>query len=160
MRKLFLVITLVILALGVLGVGVVFAQGERPPYGSGWRVDGFGPLHTYLVEALAAKLDLSVDEVNDRLSKGETMYDIAFSKGIAQDQLPTFLKEVHAASLDKAVADGVITQEQADWMHDHMQSGLGYGYGNVNCPMHNRSFGQDGRGFGPGMMGGRYWEYR
>ena len=47
-----------------------------------------------------------------------------------------------------------------EWMLQRMQNMYqnGYGYGPGTCPMHNGQgvqFGQ-GRGFGPGMMGGGY----
>jgi hypothetical protein len=53
---------------------------------------------------------------------------------------------VHQDAFAKAVADGVITQERADWMLQRMQNMYQNGYGFGSCPMHN------GQGFGPGMM--------
>ena len=54
------------------------------------------------------------------------------------------MTQVHTTALAQAVADGVITQEQADAMLAHMtqmlQSRLDgdyEGYGPGNCPMHN-----------------------
>ena len=36
MKKTLLIVALLVLALGVLGVGVAFAQGGQPPVWAGW----------------------------------------------------------------------------------------------------------------------------
>jgi hypothetical protein len=167
MKKTLLIVALVVLALGALSVGVVLAEGGQPPvngFGGGmmWG-GGYGPMHTYVVSAFAAELDLTVDEVNTRLQSGETMYQIAIAEGIAEDQIADFLTKVHTAAFDKAVADGALTREQADWMLQRMQTMAQNGYGFGNCPMHGGARPQDGTGFrggfGPGgMMGGGRWQ--
>ncbi len=152
MKKTLLVVAIVVLAIGALGAGVVYAQGGNPPtvpYGTmmGGR-GGNGLVHTYVVEALAAKLNLTVDAINARLTAGETMYDIALSQGIASADLPAFMTDIHKAAFTAAVKDGVITQAQADFMLQRMAQN-GYGYGSGTCPM-----GGGGYGYGRGMMGG------
>jgi hypothetical protein len=164
MKKTLLIVALVVLALGALSVGVVAAQGGQPPvngYGMGMMGSGYGPMHTYVVEAFAAELKLTVDEVNTRLLNGETMYQIALAEGIAEDQVATVLTKVHTAAFDKAVAAGALTREQADWMLERMQGRYANGYGTGNCPM-GGARPQDGSGFrggmGSGMMGGGRWQ--
>ena len=159
MKKI-LIVGLVVLALGVLGVGAVFAQGGQPPFSSmmtGGR--GYGSMHNYVEQALAAKLGLTETQVEDQLAAGKPMYQIALDNGISQDALRNFMNEVHTDAFAKAVKDGVITQEQADWMLQRMQNTYQNGYGAGNCPMHDGQGGQFGRGngFGPGMMG-RGWQ--
>jgi len=164
MRKTILITVLILAALGILGVGVVFAQEEQPPFGQGWKQGGFGPMHTYVIEAFAEKLGLSADEVDDRLDQGESMYQIALAEGIDEDQIASFMTEIHTTAFTNAVADGVLTEEQADWMLQRMQSRFDSGYGLGNCPMHEGANGQfqsgygpgNGPGYGPGMMGGRF----
>lgn len=167
MKKTLLIVALLVLALGALGVGVAAAQDGQPPfngYGRGMmQSGGYGPMHTYVVEAFAAELDLTVDEVNTRLANGETMFQIAIAEGTAEDQVAAVLTKVHTAAFDKAVADGVLSREQADWMLQRMQYMAQNGYGYGNCPMHNGVRPQDGTGFrggfGPGgMMGGGRWQ--
>ena len=65
--------------------------------------DGFqdGLLHDAMIAAFADELGLSVDEINTRLEAGETMADIAISTGL---------------TLDQALADGILTEEQAEWL--------------------------------------------
>lgn len=151
MKKTLLIVGLVVLALGVLsalGVGVAFAQGGQPPMMQG----GYGWMHDYVEQALAAKLDLTEKQVEEQLAAGKPMYQIALDNGVQQEDLANFMYEVHQEAFATAVAAGVITQERADWMLQRMQNMYQNGTGFGNCPMHN---GQ-GRGRGPGMMGGGY----
>lgn len=152
MKKTFLIVALLVVALGVLGVGVAFAQGPQPPMGRG----GYGWMHDYVEQALAAKLDLTEKQVEDQFAAGKPMYQIALDNGIKQEDLADFMNEVHKDALALAVKDGAITQERADWMLQRMQTMHQDGYGPGNCPMQNGQGAPGrGRGTGPGMGGGR-----
>lgn len=159
MKKVILAVTLVVLALGAFGVGVALAQGQQPPV-NGY---GFGLLHEYMDKALANALGLTVDEFESRRAAGETFYQIALSKGFTAEQIPALMLDARAKALQAAVADGVITQEQADWMNARgfgRGGGMGFYGGNGACPMYNTNpAGQTfPNGFpGQGMMGGRRW---
>ncbi len=157
MKKTLLVIGLVVLALGVFGAGVVFAQGTQLPVAnSPMLMGGYGPMHDYVEEALADSLGITEADVESALASGKTMYQIALDNGVKEADVPALLTKVHKTAFDKAVADGVITREQADFMLQRMSS-RGYGFG--NCPMQNGQGGQYGRGNGyRGMMnsGGQY----
>ena len=138
MKKILLTAGLLVLILGALGVGIVYAQGGQPPImgmmlgqgGSGW-------MHTYVQQAFAAKLGLTGQQVQDQLAAGKTMYQIALDNGIKQEDLGIFMNDVHRNAFASAVKDGVITQEQADWMLQRMQNMYESGTGFGNCPMHN-----------------------
>jgi hypothetical protein len=153
MKRLF-VMVLIVLALAVLGVGIAFAQGEQPPFGSmmggmpmmGGR--GYGPLHDYIEQAFAANLGLTEQQVEDALAAGTPMFQIALDHGILEDELVDFMNEVHKAAFANAVQDGVLTQAQADRMLQRMQNMFQNRYGPGNCPMHNGW----NNGFGSGMM--------
>lgn len=149
MKKTILIVGLVVLALGVLGVGVVLAQDENPPvpYGYGQMMNNgaSGPMHTFMAIEFAKKLGLNVNDVNTRLASGETMYSIALSAGITADEFPAIMTEVRTNAVAEAVKANVITQEQADWMLSH--GTMGYG----NCT----GTGQQGN-YGNGMMGNGY----
>lgn len=154
MKKTILIVALAVLALGALGVGIAFAQGPVPPYDRGPMMGGggYGWLHEYMEQALAANLGLTEEQVEDALAAGKPMYQIALDNGIAQEDLADFMNGVHKDAFAEAVEDGVITQEQADWMLQRMQDRGGYGYGSGTCPMGGGSFGP--RGWrGGGMMG-------
>jgi hypothetical protein len=143
MKKTILITSIVVAALAILGVGVAFAQGTQPPtQGSGW-------MHDYVEQALASKLGLTEEQVEDQFAAGKTMYQIALDNGIKQEDIATFLNGVHQEAFANAVKAGVITQAQADWMLQRMQN-RGYGNGTGNCPMQNGQGG--GYGYGRGMM--------
>lgn len=163
MNKLFWFIGGALVVVLVLGVSsVAFAQTAQPPQpaqpgyagmgmmGGGFarggmmRAGGFGPIHTYMVESLASKLGLTVDEINSRLGNGETMLQIAQSTGLDADKLAEVLDAAHDEALEKAVAAGVLTQEQADWMEQRMNGANG-AYGAGGC------LGGSNRGAGRGF---------
>jgi len=156
MKKTLLIVGLMALAfsvaLSMLGAGVAFAQGGQPPV----RPGGYGWMHEYVEQALAAKLGLTEEAIDDQFAAGKTMYEIALDNGIQQEDLANFMNEVHKDAFAAAVKDNVITQERADWMLQRMQGMQQNGFGPGNCPMHNgqgAQFGR-GRGMGGGMMGG------
>jgi hypothetical protein len=155
MKKTILIVGLVVLALGALGVGAAFAQGSTPPYaGNGPMMqNGTGVLHTYMVTAFADKLGLKVEDVNARLTAGETMYDIAIADGVKTEDFPALMTDVRTKALDAAVKDGVITQAQADWMKSRGFGRGGYGNGTGTCPMQNGQNGSFGPQGGRGGMG-------
>ena len=119
---------------------------------------GYGLMQNYVEQALAEKLDITEADVEKALAAGTTMYQIALDKGIKQEDLAAFMTDVHKAAFEKAVAAGVVTQAQADFMLQRMQGAAQNGY--VNCPMNGGTataqtgYGRGGgRGRG-GMMGG------
>lgn len=156
MKKTILVLLLTVLALGAFGGGVVLAQGQQPPatgYGPGW-------MYQYMVEAMADVVGLPVDEFTARHAAGETFYQIALSKGFKAEEIPALMQTARTKALEAAVADGVITQEQAAWMQSH---GFGrggmrgfYGWNGV-CPMYNGDPTTPGFVPGQGMRGGGGW---
>ena len=152
MKKILLMAGLLILVLGALGVGIAYAQGGQPPIMGMMGQGGYGWMHQYVHQAFAAKLGLTEEQVQDQFAAGKTMYQIALDNAIKQEDLASFMNEVHKEAFDKAVKDGVATQEQADWMLQRMQSMQQGGFGPGNCPMHN---GQGG-GTRAGMMGNGY----
>jgi hypothetical protein len=104
-----------------------------------------------MVTAFAQKLGLKVEDINAHITAGETMYDIALADGVKAEDLSALMVEVRTTALNAAVKDGVITQEQADWMSSRGfgRGGMMNGNGSAGCPMQNGT----GTGYGPGMMG-------
>jgi len=90
---------------------------------------GEGPMHEYMLSAFAEAVNLTAQEVETRLEAGETFKEIALAQGITQDQFPDLVTQVRQAALDAAVADGTITQAQADLMLEHMNNNMGPGFG-------------------------------
>jgi hypothetical protein len=69
---------------------------------------------------LASALKLTPEELNAQLASGKTLAQVAEAQGVSQEQLSKSLEASVKAGLDKAVADKVLTREQADWMLGHM----------------------------------------
>lgn len=158
MKKTLLIVAVVaVVALGALGVGVAYAQGGNPPYGGGMMGGGrggYGAMHDYVEQALAAKLGLTEAQVETELTAGKPMYQIALDNGVAQADLATFMNDIHKTAFAAAVKAGAMTQAQADAMLQRMSQN---GYGTGTCPMGGGGYGQ-GNGYGRGMMGGGRWQ--
>jgi hypothetical protein len=155
-----LVIVTVVTALAILTTGVALAQAPQPPAprgggmgpGGGFGPMGFaaggeaGPIHEYMETALADALGISLDEFETRREAGETAYEIALAEGFTADEIPALLRDARTKAWEAAAADGVITQQQLDWMKSR-PSGTGMG----NCD-------GTGQGLGGGMMRG--WRFQ
>ena len=76
-----------------------------------------GLLHDEMIAVYAQKLGISVEDLNARLAKGETMAQISSSKGLTADQFTTLMADARSQAIDQAVKDGTLTQAQADWMN-------------------------------------------
>lgn len=96
----------------------------------------YGPMHDTMISALAKAFNLNPEELEARHAAGETMWDIAQDMGLAQEQFQAAMIQARTEAINQAVAVGVISQEQADWMLERMNgmwSG-GYGPGSGSCP--------------------------
>lgn len=93
-------------------------------------------------QILATALGMTVDDLEAALADGQTLVDLMVAQGIDSATLQANLQAAHEAAVQQAVADGVITQAQADAF-------LAEGGFNL--------FGHGGEGFhgGPGGPGGR-----
>lgn len=130
MKKTILVFTVLgVLALSLGVVGSAYAQGINPPGRGPMAGGGIGPLHTYMVDAMAKVLKMTTAELQTRLNAGETFYQIALSKGFKAEEIPALMQTARAEALKKAVSDGVITQAQAEWMLQRMGGQGGFGRG-------------------------------
>jgi len=149
-------IVLAALMVSLVGATAVFAQEPPPeaesPQGRGMRGRGgfgrgmFGTARGgqwTVFDAAAEALGLTPEELFAELHGGKSLDEVAEARGVdieaVQEATKTARTEAMRQSIEQAVEDGNMTQEQADWMLE----GLEQGYG----PM-GRSF---GRGCGPRM---------
>jgi hypothetical protein len=131
------IVALAALALaGLVWAGTAYAQSQTPPFSGYHRgmmagqyggygmmgAGGYGPMHETMVPALAEALNLSPEEVQSRFEAGETPWQIAQSQGLNEDEIQQIMLEAHDQALDSAVEAGLLTQEQADWMDQRMES--------------------------------------
>lgn len=163
-KNVLFVVAGMLIAVIVLGVaGFAYAQTQTPDglFGQGrmggrgtdgaWKMGGRGGmmgsagqglLHDYMLQAWADAFEMKVEDLQARLDQGDTMWTIAQEKGLSQEAFYQLRQEVRSTAIQAAVADGVITQEQADWMLSHQGGRGGRGAGGA-CP------GMDGSGRGP-----------
>jgi len=175
MKKWLLGTGIAVVAIGLVGAGAAFAAFRAPdrtaagsdvyrypsPMGGRFQAPGqggraafgdTGELHTYMLQAIADGLDLTLDDLESKLSEGQNLLEVAKEQGIAEDALPAVLEEARTKSLQAAVADGVLTQEQADWMAQHPVRSRMAPWGMMS--------GSWGDGMHRGPMGGGFFERR
>ena len=155
-----LVIILTIAAVVVLGnVLIASAKGDGTtnwpsmgymmgqPFTGTMPFRGGGPMHGGMMApggvhesawaAIADKLGMTYDELAAAVQGGKTMAQLADEKGVSLDALKQVAIEAKKAALADLVEQGVLTQEQADWMLDRMDdmpmSGFGNGVGPGGC---------------------------
>lgn len=149
------VLALVAVSLVAFGIGTAYAQdvpaNPDAPYGMG--PGGRGVMRTYVKQVAAEKLGLTEEELAAQLAESNSFQQVLLDAGIAEADIPAWMEDVHQEALALAVADGVLTQEQADAMFARMQE---RGFGNFgDCNMdgfggHHGGRGGRGPGFGPG----------
>ncbi len=161
--KITLLVVIAVLAIGTTGVayaqtpgqasgtaaGVMGGRGPRGGNGAGTGTAGDGILHDYMIAAYAEALNIPVVDLEARLANGESMSQIALSTGLTLAEFRTLMVDVRTQAIEQALADGVLTQAQADWLKlrgagqmagGQMGRGLGMngaGLGqnaNPNCP--------------------------
>ncbi len=129
-------------------------MGGYAQNGNGWEwMDAMhdwmiasGGMHTFVWNALAGKLGMTVDQLYAEVNSGKTVTQIAKEKGISRSDLITALETAHKNSLAQAVKDGIITQGQADNILSLMSGRYGW-------MLDNMTVGYNMMGW-PGMMGG------
>ena len=114
------------------GPGMMGGRGGWSMMGSA----GYGPMRQFMVDALAKELGMTSADVQTALQSGKTPYQLAQEKGLTPAQISDLMQKMHDEALKQAVAAGALTQEQADWMDQHMEqmwsNGLGPGFS--GCP--------------------------
>jgi hypothetical protein len=93
---------------GMMGSGMMGWNGEE------------GPMHEVMIDSLAQSLDLSPEEIEARHDAGETLLEIARAEGLSDAEIRGLMFSAHESVLENAVGEGWLTQEQADWMDEHM----------------------------------------
>ena len=152
MKKI-IILTIIVAALGALTLGVVMAQDDTPetplfPGFHGGMIGGQrgeGYMEDYMHAAFADVLGISEEEFESRMAQGESLWDIAESLGFNADEIADLHNQARPAALEKAYEDGFLTQEQYEFMQDHMNGTGGFGMGG--------GFGMHGGGSGKGMHG-------
>ncbi|OPX86813.1 MAG: hypothetical protein A4E53_02845 [Pelotomaculum sp. PtaB.Bin104] len=88
-------------------VGFGFLGGKGGPYGRGPGLN---------LEQMAGVLGMTAEELKAELDAGKKFEDIANAQGLTMEQFKEKMKEARQAEIAQAVADGKLTQAQADEM--------------------------------------------
>ena len=141
MKKIWIIAGVIGIAVLALGTGgLAYAQTEtpqlfmNPDYEGGMRGGrgGFGGMradmltaddglyHEYMYDGFAELFGLSVDEIETRIESGETMWQIAEAVGVTMEEFGEIMAQVRTERFDQAIAEGVITQEKAEFMDQRM----------------------------------------
>jgi hypothetical protein len=131
-------------------MGAFRTEGVEPGMRGGFRLGTPGLLHEYMLEAFADAIGLTGEQVQERMTAGETRWGIALSEGFSEEDIPTLFQSIHIKALGVMVSDGVISQEQADRMLERMAQRYATGFGPGDC----QGEGKQGRfGGGRGQWG-------
>ena len=158
--------------------GYVFAQDQNPPtpeypsqpYGGGFQgrhgmMGGYqdfrradqgtfptqgGYLHDYMTVALSNAFGLTLEELQAKYNDGETAWSIAESLGYSAEEFNTLMVNVRTEAINQALADGVLPQEQAEWMLDRINQMPMHGLETGYAPCHGYSSPQGTSSRGPG----------
>lgn len=94
--------------------GLVPTFGRMPPMSP-------GAMREWMEEVWSEALGLSHDELEELLADSESWEDIAQQLGLSEEELAERFEEAHASALAKAVEEGYLDPDEAEWMEDHME---------------------------------------
>ncbi len=107
---------------GWFGMPGCFGKMGRPFFG---RADGkalLGNKDTVL-KAVADKLGMTVEDLQAAFKSGKSLADLEKEKGVSDQDLRAAVADAIKPQLDQAVADGKMTQKQADSIIDSIKNG-------------------------------------
>ncbi len=91
-------------------------------------ISGRGGLDENALEAAAEALGMTTEELSLQLWGGETLSSLAKAKGVdlqdVQDAVSAAREEAWRNKIAELVDDGVITQENADWLFEGLEKGF------------------------------------
>lgn len=106
--------------------------------------------YDYVEAILKDKLGMTDVEITTGLNSGKTMYDLAEEKGMTEDEFKAAMLEGRIQAIDKAVADGNISNEEGASIKENLKNNMD------NCsgiPGQKSGNGNGGKGNGR-MLGG------
>jgi len=94
---------------------------------------------------LASQLSMTPHDLHEALRSGETIAQLAQEKGVSVDSLVTQVTAIRSAQLQKEVAAGKLTQDQANQILSNLQNGFTYWFNNGKPPAdwHDRAIADD-----------------
>lgn len=172
MKKNLLVVTMIFVAVAALAfAGLAYAQDTTPttpttPWsgGRGGMMNGArgggmmngasaggmmlggssGPMHTYMVEAYAQALGLTVEDIQAQIDAGKSMWQIVADQGLVEEEIRSVMIQARTLALNAMVADGLLTQEQADFRLERMNTMMSGEFAPGDCTMNGARAGRGG----------------
>lgn len=123
-------------------------QGNGAGAGLGVRAVDEADMHA----AIAKALGMNVEDFEAALAEGKTPFILASELGVDFADVRAAMDSLHAKALEQAVAEGLITQERANWMHGRQAergnggSGLGLAAGHMGRGAGNMARGSANQG--------------
>lgn len=156
------IVTVLIALVAFAGVTAAFAQGPNQPDGStspgtnrtgnpaglGAMAVDEAAIHT----AIASTLGMSVEDFETAIAAGETPFTLAQQQGVDFAEVQAAMDAAHEAALQQAVANGLISQEQATWILSHRGGQGRQGLG-MNSSTSGGRMGRGAGGMGPNARG-------
>jgi len=104
----------------ILGVANAEDTAGTPPYQGQGKMGQY--MQVYYHAQVAQILNLTEDALYEARQSGKSLVQIADEQGLERVTLENKLVEARKEALDKAVEDGTITQEQAEFMLENIKS--------------------------------------
>jgi hypothetical protein len=172
MKKLIVIGVVTLLVASFMAAGLAFAQSQDPPatpapgtYCLQGRMGSTatGPMHDAMHDAIAEALGLTREALDERMAAGEMPWLIAQDQGLSWDEFQAIMAEARSAAIEQAVADGLLTEAQAQQMlQNHGRGGMRMGHRGGGMGMSQNGqclagIAADGQYPGMGMRGGMRW---
>jgi len=159
-KRIAFLIAAALLAVGLFGATQAYAQGPPPDmslapemgsgrFGPDHPGPGGGLLHDYMTEAMSDVFGISAEELDQIHESDSTLFE---ALDLTVEDFFAKMAEVRQTAVEQAAEDGVISQDQADWMAER---GSGAGQ-RLNGPRDGSCLDGDGTpGTFQGGRGGR-----
>ncbi|MCS6841743.1 MAG: hypothetical protein NZ699_07570 [Roseiflexus sp.] len=98
-------------------IGVLWGRGR----GKGPGMQALANVRQAMLDAAAQKLGMTATDLISQLRSGQTLAQIAQSKGVAEQDVINAALAAAKTQLDQAVANGSLTQTQADAIYANLQ---------------------------------------
>ena len=82
------------------------------------------PLHSYMQSAIADAFGISVEDLEAMQEAGTSLKDLAIEQDLTMAAYKEKIESARLSAIDAALADGVITQEQADQLTARVEDGV------------------------------------
>ncbi len=110
-----------------------YGTGTGIPLDQSINLDGI--LEDLIHASLADALGIEIDDLTARIDAGETLSAIAFSLGFDSLEIRDMIVTARTDAMAQAVVDGLMTQEQVDWMSSRGNKMSAASYGEGICDL-------------------------